>query len=170
MQMDVLLLNNTEEVLNVIPWHRAVRLMYTGKASAPYGHEDYYRIATGEGYFELPTAIVLLKYVNIPYKNASLSRKNILRRDEYTCQYCTSDLIESNQTLDHILPVSRGGRHEWTNLVACCKSCNAAKANRTPEEAGMRLLREPGIPSRRVLAVKLINKKTKQGWKRWVSS
>jgi len=126
--MDVLLLNNTEEVLNVIPWHRAVRLMYTGKASAPYGHEDYYRIATGEGYFELPTAIVLLKYVNIPYKNASLSRKNILRREEYICQYCTSDLIESNQTLDHILPVSRGGRHEWTNLVACCKSCNAAKA------------------------------------------
>jgi 5-methylcytosine-specific restriction endonuclease McrA len=168
MQMDVLLLNKSEEVLNVIPWHRAARLMYTGKASAPFGHEEYYRIATGEGYFELPTAIVLAKYVTVPYTNASLSRKNILQRDEYCCQYCSAHLHENNQTLDHVLPVSRGGKHEWTNLVACCKPCNAKKANRTPEEASMQLLQKPSIPSRRVLAVKLINKKLTDSWRRWV--
>ena len=70
--MQVLLLNSSEEVLNVIPWHRAVRLLQKGKANVPYGHEDYYRIATGSGYFELPTALVLVKYVHIPYKNASI--------------------------------------------------------------------------------------------------
>ena len=168
MQMDVLLLNKSEEVLNVIPWHRAARLMYTGKASAPFGHDEYYRIATGEGYFELPTAIVLAKYVTVPYTNASLSRKNILRRDEYSCQYCAEHLNEANQTLDHVLPVSRGGRHEWTNLVACCKGCNSKKANQTPSEAGMQLLREPHVPSRRVLAIKLVNKKITKSWTRWI--
>jgi 5-methylcytosine-specific restriction endonuclease McrA len=166
--MQVLLLNNTEEVLNVIPWHRAVRLLRAGKASAPYGHEDYYRIATGNGYFELPTALVLVKYVHIPYKNASLSRRNIMWRDENECQYCRTELNETNQTLDHVLPVSRGGKHEWTNLVACCKSCNARKANRTPAEANMRLLREPAVPTRRVLAIKLVTKKSTDSWKRWM--
>lgn len=168
MQMDVLLLNNTEEILNVIPWRRAVKLLQKGKASVPYGHEDYYRIATGSGYFELPTAIVLVKYVHVPYKNASLSRKNILWRDEHECQYCQSKLNESNQTLDHVLPVSRGGKHEWTNLVACCKGCNSRKADRTPDEAGMQLVREPRIPTRRVLAIKLVTKKSTESWKRWI--
>jgi len=166
--MNVLLLNNTEEVLNVIPWHRAAKLLQKGKASAPYGHEHYYRISTGSGYFDVPTALVLVRYVNIPYKEASLTRRNILWRDENTCQYCETQLNESNQTLDHVLPVSRGGKHEWTNLVACCRKCNAKKANRTPDEANMQLLREPKMPTRRVLAIKVVNKKNVESWSRWV--
>ena len=166
--MNVLLLNNTEEVLNVIPWRRAIRLLHQGKASAPYGHEDYYRIVTANGYIDLPTAIVLVRYVHIPYKNVTLSRKNIIWRDENTCQYCEMQLNENNQTLDHVLPVSRGGKHEWTNLVACCRNCNARKANRTPSEANMKLLREPSIPTRRILAIKIVGKKNGQGWQRWM--
>lgn len=166
--MQVLLLNNTEEVLNVISWHRAVRLLYQGKASVPYGHEDFYRIATANGYLDLPTAIVLVRYVHIPYKDASLSRRNILWRDENKCQYCETELNESNETLDHVLPVSRGGKHEWTNLVACCRKCNAHKANRTPEEAKMQLLKPPAMPTRRVLAIKIVGKKKTNSWNRWM--
>lgn len=166
--MQVLLLNNTEEVLNVIPWHRAVRLIQKGKASPPYGHEDYYRISTGSGYFELPTALVLMRYVHIPYKDASLSRRNIIWRDENQCQYCQTQLNESNETLDHVLPTSRGGKHEWTNLVACCRKCNARKADRTPQEANMKLIREPKVPTRRVLAIKLVSKKSTKSWERWM--
>lgn len=166
--MQVLLLNNTEEVLNVIPWHRAVRLIQKGKASPPYGHEDYYRISTGSGYFELPTALVLMRYVHIPYKDASLSRRNIMWRDENQCQYCQTQLNESNETLDHVMPTSRGGKHEWTNLVACCRKCNSRKANRTPQEANMKLIREPKVPTRRVLAIKLVSKKSTKSWERWM--
>jgi 5-methylcytosine-specific restriction endonuclease McrA len=166
--MQVLLLNSSEEILNVIPWHRAVRLVHTGKASAPAGHDDYYRIATGEGYFDLPTAIVLVEYVNVPYSNARLNRKNILKRDEHKCQYCSASLNPKNQTLDHVLPISRGGKDSWTNLIACCKPCNAKKANKTPEEAGMKLLSKPSVPTRRVLAVKYINKHSGRKWERWI--
>ena len=78
-----------------------------------------------------------------PFKNRSLSRKNILLRDHSTCQYCAKQLPPSELTLDHVLPRSRGGESTWDNLVACCKRCNHRKGNRTPEEANMHLIRHP---------------------------
>jgi 5-methylcytosine-specific restriction endonuclease McrA len=169
--MEVLLLNNTEEVLNIIPWHRAVKLINNGKAMAPHGHHEYYTIGTGNGHFELPTAIVLLDYVNIPYRAASLSRRNIMKRDEYTCQYCRKHLKDDDQTLDHVLPTSRRGKHEWMNVVACCRACNAKKADRTPDEAGMKLIKPPSVPSKRVLAVKVIARKgADSSWSRWLGA
>jgi 5-methylcytosine-specific restriction endonuclease McrA len=75
-----------------------------------------------------------------------LSRSAILARDSHTCQYCGLTLPAGRLTIDHVLPQSRGGGWSWTNLVAACPACNAAKANRTPDEAGMALLRPPGKP------------------------
>jgi len=73
-----------------------------------------------------------------------LSRRNVLRRDGFRCQYCQG---RDRLTVDHVLPKSRGGRHVWTNLVAACNQCNNKKGNRIPEEAGMPLRRKPFRPS-----------------------
>ena len=73
----------------------------------------------------------------------ALSRKNILMRDRYTCQYCHRTPPGVELTLDHVIPRSRAGETTWENLVACCHGCNNKKGNRTPEEAGLKLTRAP---------------------------
>jgi 5-methylcytosine-specific restriction endonuclease McrA len=85
----------------------------------------------------------LLEYRRIPHQTRALSRKNILMRDRYTCQYCHRTLPSGEMTLDHVVPRSRAGETTWENLVACCHPCNNRKGSRTPEEAGMKLLRPP---------------------------
>ncbi len=95
--------------------------------------------------FPLPSIIRLSRYIRVPMKKIELSRKNIIRRDNYRCQYC--GVSSSNLTVDHVIPKSRGGTDSWENLVAACIPCNNKKANRTPEEAGMKLLRKPRKPN-----------------------
>src|SRR5256712_11797390 len=79
----------------------------------------------------------------MPDQTRSLSRKNILMRDRYTCQYCHRTLPSGELTLDHVAPRSRGGESAWENLVACCNPCNNRKGSRTPEEAGLDPARQP---------------------------
>jgi 5-methylcytosine-specific restriction endonuclease McrA len=91
----------------------------------------------------MPSVIRLLEYRRIPHQTRALSRKNILMRDRYTCQYCLKVSHAGDLTLDHVIPRSRNGGTTWENLVACCHHCNNRKGNRTPEEAGMKLARPP---------------------------
>jgi 5-methylcytosine-specific restriction endonuclease McrA len=91
----------------------------------------------------IPSVIRLLEYRRIPHQTRALSRKNILMRDRYTCQYCHRTMPSSELTLDHVVPRSRAGETTWENLVACCHPCNNRKGNRTPDEAGMKLARMP---------------------------
>ena len=91
----------------------------------------------------VPSVIRLLEYRRIPHQTRALSRKNILLRDRNTCQYCGEVLPSSELTLDHVVPRSRGGASTWENLVACCFACNNKKGDRTPQEAGMVLARQP---------------------------
>lgn len=95
--------------------------------------------------YPVPSVIRLNRYIRIPYKKIDLSRKNIMRRDGYRCQYCGCKTKEL--TLDHIIPKSRGGADTWDNLTTACKKCNNKKGNRTPEEAGMKLLNPPSRPN-----------------------
>lgn len=94
--------------------------------------------------FDFPSVIKLNEYKHIPYKRVELSRKNILRRDNGTCQYCGTKA--GPLTIDHILPRSRGGEDSWENLVTACFSCNNKKGNRTPKEARMPLINIPSKP------------------------
>lgn len=80
----------------------------------------------------------------VPYKELPFNRKNIFHRDNYTCQYCGKKGLPL--TLDHILPKSRGGKNTWENIVTACPKCNTLKANRTPLEAGMKMLKQPKRP------------------------
>lgn len=164
----VLLLNASEEVISFIDWKKAVNLLYSGKARKPFNYNGEYEIRTSCGIFRLPFAIALIEYVRIPYKKARLTRENVFRRDKFLCQYCGCGLNATNATLDHVLPVSRGGKDSWENLVASCKKCNSKKSNRTPKEAGMKTLNNPAPPTNSALVMTIMNEETKEVWGRWL--
>jgi Restriction endonuclease len=137
----VLVLNASYEPINICAARRALVLILKGLAHAEE-HADQHLHAQRVA-MRLPTVIRLLEYRRIPHQTRALSRKNILMRDRYTCQYCHKVFPANELTLDHVIPRSRGGESTWENLVACCHPCNNRKGNRTPDEASMRLLRPP---------------------------
>ncbi len=141
LQKPVLVLNASYEPINICAARRALVLVLKGVASAEELSSQV--IHSCRRQMNLPSVIRLLEYRRIPHQTRALSRKNILMRDRYTCQYCQRPLPSGELTLDHVVPRSRHGETTWENLVACCHVCNNRKGNRTPEEAGMRLLRSP---------------------------
>lgn len=93
-----------------------------------------------------PDVILLLNYDRMPRYNVPFSRKNLCRRDQYSCQYCGRRQSGESLTVDHVVPRARGGNTSWINCVLACASCNRKKGDRTPDEAGMRLLASPAHP------------------------
>lgn len=103
-------------------------------------------IRTARGRLRIPEVISLTRYDRMPATAVAFSRRNVARRDHHTCQYCGVQPGWDQITIDHIVPRSRGGASSWTNCVAACVACNAEKADRTPEQAGMRLRKTPIRP------------------------
>ncbi len=140
----VLLLNVTYEPLKVIDWKKALTLLFLGKVEVL---EEYEReIHSVRFTIKLPSVIRLLKMVKWVKRPVKFSRKNIYIRDNYRCQYCGRKLSPRELTYDHVIPKSRGGKTVWENIVTCCPECNRKKGGRTPEEAGMKLLKKPKRP------------------------
>lgn len=138
MLQPVLVLNASYEPINITGARRALVLVIKGAAVIEEArdfraHRD----------FPMPSVVRLRDYRRVPKRIQVLSRKNIYIRDGYRCQYCGMEFPARELTLDHVVPSSRGGPSRWENLVACCKSCNHRKGNRTPDEAGMKVLRIP---------------------------
>lgn len=149
-QTQVILENVTGDTLALLSMRRAVVLLLKGKATLVEADVER-KIRSAERELDYPLVIRLVKYVWIPFPRLALSRKGVLMRDGDVCQYagCRKTINKRNQiTIDHVIPRSRGGDHSWENVVAACYSCNNHKANRTPEEAGMRLVRKPFTPDR----------------------
>ena len=96
---------------------------------------------------EAPEIIVLGRYAKLPPRGVVFNRRNLHRRDQNTCQYCGARLASESLTIDHVVPISRGGKTAWENCVLACHRCNGRKANRTPQEARMKPLHEPGQPA-----------------------
>ncbi|MHC4956535.1 MAG: HNH endonuclease [Planctomycetota bacterium] len=94
----------------------------------------------------VPEIIVLAVYDGFPQRTVAFSRRNLYRRDRFTCQYCGERPGTEELTIDHVVPRSRGGRSTWQNCVLACVDCNKRKANRLPAEAGVRLSRPPNVP------------------------
>jgi len=143
MDSAVLVLNQNYEPLNVCNVRRAFVLLDRGKAEVLENGRGYLR--SPSFVFIIPSVIRLIYVIRRPRPQGRLSRRDVFLRDRHTCQYCgrrTRDL-----TLDHVIPRKRGGPHDWTNVVAACKTCNHRKAGRTPEEAHMRLVGVPRRPS-----------------------
>ena len=136
----VLVLNASYEPLNITTWKRATVLTLKGKAETL---EEDPSLSLRED-LKLPTVIRLRNFIRIPYKDIALSRKNILQRDKFCCQYC--GYKGSKLSIDHVLPRSRGGLDNWENVITACLSCNLFKGNRTPEEANMSFKRRPYKP------------------------
>lgn len=163
----VLLLNSSEEVLRLITWQRAACLLISERAEIPYNYEDFYTIPTPIGIFNLPSAVKMKDYVHIPYRRIAATRQNIFRRDNMICQYTGEKLNSKNATIDHVLPKARGGKHVWSNVVTCRRDINNKKSDKTPEEAGLKLISKPSEPTMAQLAINSIENGDREAWKRW---
>ena len=165
----VLVINSCYMPVNVVTVKRALPLVLGGKAvvEAP-GAET---VQTSKASFPVPSVIRRITYRHVPRMTRSVSRKNILLRDRFTCQYCGQVFVTSRLTLDHVVPSSKGGANSWENLVTACKPCNTRKADRTPQEAGMRLLHKPaaiGIHAKHRLVMEQNGSKGLEGWDRYL--
>lgn len=139
---EVLLLNNNYEPLNVCNMRRAVALLLLGKAEVLEKRDAPLLTVRGE---ETAPSVMKMRYsVRRPMPQLRLSRHSVLARDNFTCQYCGGRGKEL--TIDHIVPRWAGGANAWDNMVACCRRCNLKKADKTPQQANMRLLRKPKRP------------------------
>ncbi len=161
----VLVLNRLWQAVNVVNARRALTLLYVGRgkvvtddfatytweswseASTLPAHESADLISGPSCTVVVPRIIQLLEYDRVPRPRVKFTRANVYLRDRHQCQYCGRVAGSSQLTLDHVHPRSRGGRATWGNIVVSCFRCNARKANRLPEEAGMRLLRPPRQPA-----------------------
>ncbi|MCY4069023.1 MAG: HNH endonuclease [Acidimicrobiaceae bacterium] len=138
----VLVLNATFEPLAVVSARRAVCLVLDRKVEMVHSTDRAFR--SEKRSVAVPSVVRLSRYVNVPRApRRSPNRRAIFARDRDSCQYCGARA----ETMDHVLPRSRGGQHTWENVVAACRRCNASKRDRLPSESGMRLSRRPAPPS-----------------------
>ena len=140
----MLVLNQNYEAMSICNVQRAVILLFLGKAEL-VASKNSKKIRSVSREVPFPTIVRLMIYIRVPYKKIVLSRKNILRRDGYKCQYCSRGDV--TLTIDHIVPKSKGGDDTWENLVAACVNCNNKKGDHTPEESKMTLHKKPTKPS-----------------------
>lgn len=148
--MRTLVLNAGYEPLAVVSFKRALILVLNEKATVLAGISGaVVRSASSE--FDMPSVILLSRYVRIPNaRRVPVSRRGVLRRDGHKCAYCA----RGANTIDHVVPKSRGGKDTWENLVACCLSCNNEKGDRTPQEMGWQLRVVPKMPTGLVWSVR----------------
>lgn len=148
---------------------RAIALVERGKAVVLKGNPDGRVLTSVKIKIPVPSVIMLREYHNVPY-GAKWSKHEMFKRDKFTCQYCGKRFKASELTVDHVMPVSRlssrSAASTWGNTVAACRKCNGRKANKTPEEAGMKLLSYPKAPRGRVLVV-TSDPDTPQEWKEY---
>lgn len=157
--MNVLLLNGDWQPIRVISTKRAIVLVLTEKAEILAEGTGEWRSATTS--VPIPQVIRLKRFVQIPFRaKIPLSNAAVLKRDRYKCGYCHGKA----NTVDHIVPKSRGGRHMWENVVAACRPCNARKADKLLDEIGWSLSVTPRIPTGTVWL--LVGQKTPipDGW------
>ena len=141
-----LLLNASYEPLRVVHWQKAITLLWQGKVEVLEVYDrDIHGVSIS---FKLPAVMRLLNLVKLKdgHRAVKFSRINIFTRDRHTCQYCNHKFKSEDLTFDHVVPIAKGGRKTWENIVTACWRCNNRKSGRSPGEAGMRLIRKPIKP------------------------
>jgi 5-methylcytosine-specific restriction endonuclease McrA len=164
----VLVLNRNYQPIHVTNVKRAFTLLYLGVARVidqqfrTFDFESWAQLSAemgGPGAADasdyvhtvsrailVPRVIVLQVYDRLPRTKVRFSRYNIYLRDGNMCQYCGRELPRTDLNLDHVIPRAQGGRTTWENVVCCCIDCNLSKGARTPEQAGLTLLKQPVRP------------------------
>lgn len=143
-QFNTLVLNASYEPLSVVNGEAAVKMWYADTAVIV---EEYDQVVHS-AYLEIrvPAVIRLKEYVSKPIKPVKFSRASVYARDEYRCQYCLAHCDTNELTYDHVIPRAQGGQTVWTNIVSCCYDCNSKKGGRTPQQARMKLNKQPVRP------------------------
>jgi 5-methylcytosine-specific restriction endonuclease McrA len=165
-----LVLNATYEPLRIVPWQKAVTLLFQGKVEVIAVYEREIRGVTVR--VKLPSVLRLLRHVRIkrPFAHVPFSRSNVFARDDHRCQYCGRRFPPFELTFDHVLPVAAGGQKAWENIVTCCIPCNRRKGDRTPEDAGLRLVRRPRRPEGPLtLTLRLGFTRAPESWRDYLS-
>ena len=156
MSSETLLLNASYEPMRNVSWERAICMWLDDKVEILSTYSERVYDALKDWCGNMPAVVRLLKYVVLDVKTVKFSRINVFGRDQFTCQYCGVQPGTADLTYDHVLPKSRGGATKWENIATCCIECNWKKADRTPEEAGMRLKSKPYCPDRKPLMRRLV--------------
>jgi 5-methylcytosine-specific restriction endonuclease McrA len=151
----VLVLNANYSPMTICTAKRAISLYFLNKIDVLSNYDD--KINSPSLSLDLPSVIKIKTYIKNSNMSVEISRKNILARDGYKCQYCGAQ--SKALTVDHVIPKFRNGLDSWDNLVAACKNCNQIKGEKTPEEAKMPLLKKPKRPNRIHYFQRLVKKK-----------
>jgi 5-methylcytosine-specific restriction endonuclease McrA len=140
-----LLLNNGYMPVTTISWQKAICMLTLGKVQVV---EEYDRdVHSTFLVIKIPAVVRLLSNFKRSKQIVKFSRHNIIARDKWKCQYCGDKVDLESMTQDHVVPRAQGGKTCWENIVTCCSICNSQKANRTPAQAGMSLMKSPSRPS-----------------------
>lgn len=160
-----LLLNADYRPLAIVSFQRVVNLLLEEKV-VRVSEKNIKTVRSPSTVFEIPSVIALKRYVNVPKRGIRWTKRGVLNRDDYRCGYCgitSGELRKREFTVDHILPASRGGKNSWSNTICSCSSCNQQKGDKTPHEAGMKLLWEPKTPRTNYVVVRL-----REEWKTYI--
>lgn len=188
LNQQVLVLNRLWQAINVCSVRRALTLLFAGHAQVVFNTPDgAYQtfsfnewrdfsmleehpecIRTVSFRIRIPRVILLLVFDHLPKKEVKFTRHNIFERDKNTCQYCGRVFDRKDLNLDHVIPRDRGGPTTWENIVCSCVECNTRKGNRTPQEAGMRLIRKPKRPKWRPFVQVNIGLHCPDSWKHFL--
>ena len=163
LQRPTLVLNRSWQPVNITPVARSMSMVFSGIArvvepesyqlfdwddwAALVPNDDEDCVRSVDQRFRVPEVVSLVNFDRLPRSAVTFNRRNIFKRDRYTCQYCGVQPSAGDLTIDHVLPRSRGGQSTWANCVLACFKCNHRKAARLPKEAHMRLRKEPVQPN-----------------------
>lgn len=144
MDAQTLLLTPWYSPHKILCWQKAISMLYTGDVEVVQEYDEV--VCSPSISMRLPAVVRLKKAMGSVKRVVKFSRLNVLVRDNYRCQYCGERKEARAINYDHVIPRAQGGKTVWENIVSACYSCNNRKANRTPEQAGMRLLSVPRRP------------------------
>ncbi|MBI2571962.1 MAG: HNH endonuclease [Candidatus Schekmanbacteria bacterium] len=184
---EVLVLNRNFAAIRIVPAKEAIGLLFRRVAEVVLAEDGSMSVHNIESWVELsamrelfaadgrwigapsrsvrvPTVIRLPTFARLPPLRVRFNRRNIVARDEGRCQYCGSTFPAQDLSFDHVVPRSRGGRTCWENIVCACFCCNQRKGDRTPEEAGMPLIRRPTRPRRCPLLAARLSRGVPRTW------
>lgn len=145
MSTAVLFLDSDWRPLRVATWQKAIANIFLGKVEVVEYSRDH-TIQGVERAHPMPSVVRVVRSFRRERIRVKFSRINIYLRDAFTCQYCGARRPTEDLNFDHVIPRSHGGKTCWENIVTCCIDCNSTKANRSPSEAGLRLLSKPRKP------------------------
>lgn len=158
MSTRVLLLSPWMSPLKVISWQMAIRLLYQAKVNAIEYYDE--EISSPSVTWQMPAVLQLRKPLDSMKRGIKFSRINVFTRDNFKCQYCGTRKEMKELNYDHVVPRIKGGKTVWENIATSCYPCNDRKAGRTPEQAGMKLLKRPVKPKSLPISYIQLDRKT----------